>query len=422
MSVSWCCPAQPPSPACPASFPGLPSLLPLTLRSVQLSLAGDSLQQSSQPLGISQSPWRQQSRWDSAGWAALSLCQRADGTFLAAVEGRQLPHVPPALPRQLAAAVAGFRALALLSIALLLLSGAARLPTLRGLLLRRRWGAVVLAWTAGQPAASSRAACKAEDALGGGCGIAPRLHHLGGAALLEAGLQHEGSNSCGDGQPRSRCSSASSTHHRSAAASAASSSSSAALPCYALGSPSASGAAGRRKMLQPLLARLRALPWRLLLTAATLAAALLGLWAARSAARIAAPFAEPPVAAAVQGQHSRFTLMVMSYDCRLKELRWYVQHYSRCPSVGERCGHGGQAVTQARVCVAPCFPSRPVPTPAAQPEPRCTAVGARSGVGACSCFSCALLAAFPAPPPACAACLCCRRGAGGVEPWAAARS
>ncbi|KAL4451196.1 hypothetical protein ABPG77_009268 [Micractinium sp. CCAP 211/92] len=309
---------------------------------VQVALTDGKLQQSSQPLGLIQSPWLQRARWDSAGWAALSLAQRADGTFLAAVEGRQLPHGPPALPRLLATAVAGFRALALLCIAALLLSAAGQLPTLRGLLLQRRWGSLLLAWTAGQPAAGSRAACKADDMPGAGWpGLQPVTKaHLGapsgqlrGAALMEAGMQLESGDTRRDSMPRSRCGSASSTYRRGAAASAANSSSSAALPPDAFGS--GSSAAGRRMAPQPLLARLRALRWRMLLTAVTLVLALLGFWAARVATRIAAPFADPPVAVPVGGQYSRFTLMVMSYDRRLKELQWYVRHYSQCPSVGE---------------------------------------------------------------------------------------
>ncbi|GAB4815340.1 hypothetical protein N2152v2_002386 [Parachlorella kessleri] len=35
------------------------------------------------------------------------------------------------------------------------------------------------------------------------------------------------------------------------------------------------------------------------------------------------------------GRYSKFTLMVMSYDKRLDSLKYYVQHYSQCPSVGE---------------------------------------------------------------------------------------
>ncbi|KAL4422923.1 hypothetical protein ABPG75_009120 [Micractinium tetrahymenae] len=301
---------------------------------VQVPLTEDSLQQTAQPLELPLALWRQRARWDSAGWAWLSLAQRADGTFLAAVEGRQLPHAPPALPRLLEAAVVGFRALAMLCIAALLLSGAARLPTLCGLLLQQRWGPALLAWTAGLSAPGSRVSCKAEDA--DLCSKGPPTHQLKGAALLEAGMQHGGGGSCGDGQPRSRCGSASSTYRRSAAASTATSSNSrAAVPSGGVGSGSSKASNGCRGLLQRLLAHLRALPWRLLLTAAALAASLCGLWAARAAARIAAPFAEQPAAIAVRGQYSRFTLMVMSYDRRLKELQWYVRHYSQCPSVGE---------------------------------------------------------------------------------------
>lgn len=309
---------------------------------IQVGLTDGKLQQSSQPLGLNQSPWLQRARWDSAGWAALSLAQRADGTFLAAVEGRQLPHVPPPLPRLLSTAVAGFRALALLCIVALLLSAAGQLPTLRGLLLQRRWGSLLLAWTAGQPAACSRAACKAEDMPGARwpCGQPGNKAHLGappcqlrGTAVMEAGMLHEGGDASGNSQATSLCSSASSAYRR-IAASGATSSSSAALPPDAFGS-GGSSAAGRRQAPQPLLARLRALRWRMLLTAVTLVLALLGLWAARVATRIAAPFADPPVAVPVGGQYSRFTLMVMSYDRRLKELQWYVRHYSQCPSVSE---------------------------------------------------------------------------------------
>ena len=50
----------------------------------------------------------------------------------------------------------------------------------------------------------------------------------------------------------------------------------------------------------------------------------------------ARPFFRPPRSSVpVHGQHSKFTLMVQSYDSRLENLKLYVQHYSQCPSVGE---------------------------------------------------------------------------------------
>ncbi|KAJ9545455.1 hypothetical protein OSB04_025162 [Centaurea solstitialis] len=38
---------------------------------------------------------------------------------------------------------------------------------------------------------------------------------------------------------------------------------------------------------------------------------------------------------AVDNHYSQFTLVAMTYDARLWNLKWYVQHYSRCPSVRE---------------------------------------------------------------------------------------
>lgn len=47
------------------------------------------------------------------------------------------------------------------------------------------------------------------------------------------------------------------------------------------------------------------------------------------------PYWQPAPPAEVLGRHSKFTLMVMSYEARLQTLKHYVEHYSQCPSVGE---------------------------------------------------------------------------------------
>eukprot|EP00884_Botryococcus_braunii_P015687 jgi/Botrbrau1/2801/Bobra.0125s0012.1 len=48
-----------------------------------------------------------------------------------------------------------------------------------------------------------------------------------------------------------------------------------------------------------------------------------------------APRGRAQLASAVAGQHSKFTLLATSYDARAPNLRWWVYHYSQCPSVGE---------------------------------------------------------------------------------------
>lgn len=47
------------------------------------------------------------------------------------------------------------------------------------------------------------------------------------------------------------------------------------------------------------------------------------------------PFHAPSHALTVGGQHSKFTLLCMSYDARMATLRHFVRHYSRCPSVSD---------------------------------------------------------------------------------------
>jgi hypothetical protein len=81
--------------------------------------------------------------------------------------------------------------------------------------------------------------------------------------------------------------------------------------------------------------RQRLPPWRVMAVAITLVLALVGASLARHAQQVFQPFFVQPQALPVDGQWSRFTLMVMSYGPRLRQLQWYVRHYSRCPSVGE---------------------------------------------------------------------------------------
>ena len=47
------------------------------------------------------------------------------------------------------------------------------------------------------------------------------------------------------------------------------------------------------------------------------------------------PFKAPSHALTVGGQHSKFTLLCMSYDARMGTLQRFVSHYSRCPSVSD---------------------------------------------------------------------------------------
>ena len=57
-----------------------------------------------------------------------------------------------------------------------------------------------------------------------------------------------------------------------------------------------------------------------------------------------APFRQPASPVPVEGQHSQFTLLCMSYEARMSTLRHFMHHYSRCPSVSDILlvwNHGG---------------------------------------------------------------------------------
>ena len=59
-----------------------------------------------------------------------------------------------------------------------------------------------------------------------------------------------------------------------------------------------------------------------------------------------APFRQPSHPVPVEGQHSQFTLLCMSYEARMSTLRHFMRHYSRCPSVSDILlvwNHGGAA-------------------------------------------------------------------------------
>jgi hypothetical protein len=58
-----------------------------------------------------------------------------------------------------------------------------------------------------------------------------------------------------------------------------------------------------------------------------------------------APFHQPASPVPVEGQHSQFTLLCMSYEARMSTLRHFMHHYSRCPSVSDILlvwNHGGR--------------------------------------------------------------------------------
>jgi hypothetical protein len=59
-----------------------------------------------------------------------------------------------------------------------------------------------------------------------------------------------------------------------------------------------------------------------------------GAVAAHAARGVLRPYWRPAGRVSIDGQHSQFTLMAMSYEARLRGLRWWVHHYSQCPSVG----------------------------------------------------------------------------------------
>ncbi|EFN51907.1 hypothetical protein CHLNCDRAFT_54762 [Chlorella variabilis] len=272
------------------------------VQAMQVLLSGDSIEQSPVQLELGRSLWRQRAGWDSAGWTHLAIGQRPDGAWLAVVEASQLPPATPALSQQLQAAIGVFRTLALLCIALLVLSGAARVPAVRSLLLKQQWGQLLLRWTADP---GSHKLAKAEDSQLPAWAPPSARGALDGANVakqMPSSARQRGStgnllrslSSCGGGGSR--------------------------------GQPSARSSGALR---------LRLPPWRLVLAMVTLVLALLAAGATRRVQQIAQPFFVQPQAIAVEGQWSRFTLMVMSYSARLHELQWYVSHYSQCPSVGE---------------------------------------------------------------------------------------
>ncbi len=211
---------------------------------------------------------------------------------------------------------------------MLLLTGAARVRPLRSLLLRLPGGRRSVAWAVRQPGGrrskvdetppSSPALKQAGPMLRllvqADQGNSPRA--LAAAAAAHGTLAGMRPRSSG-GLARSRSTSGSSS------------------PGSELGPPLAGAARGGSTAWRRLR---RHLPrWQPALAAAALAVALVGVWGCRTALRVAEPFWVQPQPVPVGGQYSKFTLMVMSYDQRLRELQWYVRHYSQCPSVGECC-------------------------------------------------------------------------------------
>jgi hypothetical protein len=262
--------------------------------------------------------WRQPASWDSAGWSHLSVGRRPNGTWLAVGQASQLPPSAAPLSRVLQAAIATLRLLSLACIVLLLVSGAARVPALRFWLLKRRWGQLLVAWSAypphlkpakqqssSSPPAASRPSMLvrlvASGAATGSSLLFPR-HRSSGTM---------GGSAAGQGLPR----------HSAKAGQSLSSG----LNPAAGGGREASCWGRQRSHLPPL---------RLLLTWLTLVVAVAGTLAAQGVHYVAQPFFVRAQAQAVGGQYSRFTLMVMSYDARLAELQMYTRHYSQCPSVG----------------------------------------------------------------------------------------
>lgn len=357
-------------------------------RCQQVFISDESFEQDTLQLDFGKRLWRQHAAWDSAGWTFLSIEKRNDGNYVAGgcwwwalvgsvglgwrrrrvagatsvvcvagacwaeqgasrcglaglpadadpaspptalaavMEASRLPPAEPQLPGQLEAAVVAFRRLALASIVLLLLTGAARVPPLRRALealpcCRRP----LFLWALCLP---SRKRCKLEDGT-----PPPSPLTVGGSALVRLVVE----------QPSHSQKAATAAVQSKGLAVRVRSSSSLAPRCRGSGSSSCdSGSpdpiasrAGRARHTVSIWRRLLAL-LPLLLASAALLMGLGGSWAAHTAANVAEPFLVPPVPLPVGGQYSKFTLMVMSYDARLRELQWYVRHYSRCPSVGE---------------------------------------------------------------------------------------
>lgn len=319
--------------------------------------------------------WRQQARWDGAGWSHLAIAKRVDGVYVAgalwawlcasiaadapqqcacslphscymhahsmppaqtslcpprlcpaALAASRLPPAQPQLPGQLLAAIRCFKALAAAAIAVLLLTGAARVRPLRSLLLRLPGGRHPLAWALQRP--GSRRAKVDETPPS-----SPALKQAGPMLRLLVQADHCNSPRAAAAAAAAHGTLAGMRPRSSGGLARSRSTSGSSSPGSERGPPAggaarAGGAAWRRLH--------RHLPrWQPALAVAALAVALVGVWGCRTALRVAEPFWVQPQPVAVGGQYSKFTLMVMSYDKRLRELQWYVRHYSQCPSVGE---------------------------------------------------------------------------------------
>lgn len=252
----------------------------------------------------------------------------------AALAASRLPPAEPQLPGQLLAAIQCFKALAAAAIAVLLLTGAARVRPLRSLLLRVPSGRRSVAWAlrangsrrskVDETPPSSPALKQAGPMLRllvqADHGNSPRA--LAAAAAAHSTLAGMRPRSSG-GLARSRSTSGSSS------------------PGSEQGPPATGPARGGSGTAWR---RLRLPQWQPTLAVTALLVGLVGVWGCRTALRVAEPFCLQPQPVPVGGQYSKFTLMVMSYDKRLRELQWYVRHYSQCPSVGEcmQGRHGGR--------------------------------------------------------------------------------
>lgn len=164
--------------------------------------------------------------------------------------------------------------------------------------------------------------------------------------------------------------------------------------------------------------------WQPALAVAALAVALVGVWGCRTALRVAEPFWVQPQPVAVGGQYSKFTLMVMSYDKRLRELQWYVRHYSQCPSVGEQGAFSGSV----SLCSGWCFvlfavmhlqADRTAQSTFCHPSCSTAQLASWAGLDAAEAFAGVQAVLTNSAPLDCTHCWC-RRDFGGVESRGAA--
>lgn len=292
----------------------------------------------------------------------------------------QLPPEPPALPARLERAVAAFKGLALLAIITLLAAGASRAaPGLRLTTPARCMGLL------GRPLClPSRKHEKVEDDWpADGFPDGATLSLKSPAAPHPLAIKLVVHAAAPDGDARSVSSSVSSGPCSAASSGSSSPSklrSGAARPRSAggyrkalmdglragwAGSRPSSGGSSRSSSPPRRLTRAR---WPAALAAAALALALAGVWGARWAEHVAEPFLEQAKAVPVDGQYSRFTLMVRRGDVPARR-SCETRTATKQSATAAECQPGGCRSLLARfLCIPPHRPSNLMVCPTNQPR------------------------------------------------------